>query len=132
MASSSSTTYTICEQSVIAGFSVGIVRILAGNGKAEHSTTFAAVFKPQPPLVEFDDRTADGQPDPHAFRLGGVKRRKNPFAIGLIDTMPLVADRNLQHPPRQDAGSDTQTAALDRNIAHRLDPVLDQVEQHLF
>src|SRR5574343_1180171 len=127
IASSSSTTKMVWLESLIAILG----RFLDRYGEMENSAAFAPRRGPQAALVELDDRAADGQPDAHALGLGGVERGENLFHVLLGQPVTLVGDGDLQHAVVDLPRVQGQLPAFERHVAHRLDAVLDQIEQHL-
>src|SRR5215475_865967 len=49
---------------------------------------------PQTSAVRLDDGSADGEPDSHALRLGGVEGFEKPFGRGGIQPDPRISDGN--------------------------------------
>jgi len=96
-------------------------RLKSAGQRNEEGGTGAVVRRcPQPPVVTFDDRTADGKPDSHSVALGREERLEEPFDLVDSETDARV----LHDQPRAIVivarGSKDQLPPTILDRAHRL------------
>src|SRR5262245_28088538 len=97
--------------------------------EADDRAPCLVVGHPQGPPVRLDDRTADGEPHPHAVLLGREEGLEDP--VGVLDAGSGVAYLDADRAALVAARANLERAGSLVQALHRLDPVADQVDEHL-
>ena len=99
-----------------------------GQRKAKRGSPPVAALRPEMSMMQFNDRTADGQSHTHSVLLGGKKRFED--TIGIRSPMPLSCTstriRWIMQPGAQGQGS----PAFGHRV-HRVHAVDEQIDQNL-